>query len=111
MNQIVMPPKTAASASRSIVESRNAPNLPELPLILASCPSSMSVNTKTVAVNAPGKSSPIGNMRQRRRGYADGAGDRDHVRGDRRARETLDDRVEQAREEGTKEVQHGRKGS
>ena len=36
--------------------------MPELPLIRASCPSSMSVNTKTVAVNAPGKSSPIGNM-------------------------------------------------
>ena len=62
MNQIVMPPKTAASPSRSMVESRKAPYLPELPLILASWPSSMSVKTKTVAVKAPGKSSPIGNI-------------------------------------------------
>src|SRR5580700_3804707 len=60
MNQIVMPPKMAASANRSIVESRNAPYLPELPLILASWPSSMSVKTKHVAMNAPGNSSPIG---------------------------------------------------
>ncbi len=62
MNQIVMPPKTAASARRSIVESRNAPYLPELPLMRASWPSSMSVKTKTVAVKAPGNSSPIGNI-------------------------------------------------
>ena len=61
MNQIVMPPKTAASANRSMVESRNAPYGPELPLIRASWPSSMSVKTKNVAVNAPGNSSPIGN--------------------------------------------------
>ena len=60
MNQIVMPPKMAASPNRSIVESRNAPNLPELPLILASWPSSMSVKTKHVAMKAPGNSSPIG---------------------------------------------------
>ncbi len=62
MNQIVMPPKTAASPSRSIVESRNAPYLPELPLMRASCPSSMSVKVKTVAVAAPGNSQPIGNI-------------------------------------------------
>ena len=62
MNQIVMPPKIAASPRRSIVESRNAPYLPELPLMRASWPSSMSVKVKIVAVKAPGNSSPIGNM-------------------------------------------------
>src|SRR5215831_1252126 len=36
MNQIVMPPNTAASPTRSIVESRNAPHGPELPLRRAS---------------------------------------------------------------------------
>jgi hypothetical protein len=61
MNQIVMPPKIAASPRRSIVESRNAPYLPELPLMRASWPSSMSVKVKIVAVKAPGNSSPIGN--------------------------------------------------
>ena len=62
MNQIVMPPKMAASPSRSMVESRNAPYLPELPLIRASCPSSMSMKVKNVAVAAPGNSQPIGNI-------------------------------------------------
>ena len=62
MNQIVMPPKTAASPSRSIVESRNAPYLPELPLMRASWPSSMSMKVKTVAVAAPGNSQPMGNI-------------------------------------------------
>ncbi len=62
MNQMVMPPKMAASPKRSMVESRNAPYVPELPLIRASCPSSMSVKMKTVAVAAPGKSQPIGIM-------------------------------------------------
>ena len=62
MNQIVMPPKIAASPRRSIVESRNAPYLPELPLMRASWPSSMSVKVKTVAVAAPGNSQPMGNI-------------------------------------------------
>jgi hypothetical protein len=62
MNQIVMPPKMAASPNRSIVESRNAPYRPELPLIRASWPSSMSVKMKKVAVAAPGKSQPMGNI-------------------------------------------------
>ena len=62
MNQIVMPPKMAASPNRSITESRNAPYRPELPLMRASWPSSMSVKVKTVAVAAPGNSSPIGNI-------------------------------------------------
>src|SRR5215470_7431700 len=61
MNQIVMPPNTAASPTRSIVESRNAPHGPELPLRRASWPSSMSVKTKNVAIAAPGKSQPMGN--------------------------------------------------
>ena len=44
-------------------------------------------------------------------GDADGAGDRDHVGGHRGSREPLDNRVEQAREDGTEEVQHGRSRS
>src|SRR5689334_17473856 len=54
------PPKMPASAIRSMVESRNAPQVPLVPLIRASTPSSMSRNTKIVQVKAPGKSSPIG---------------------------------------------------
>src|SRR5215468_7588848 len=61
MNQIVMPPNTAASPILSIVESRNAPHGPELPLRRASWPSSMSVKTKNLAIAAPGKSQPMGN--------------------------------------------------
>ena len=61
MNQIVMPPNTAASANLSMVESRNAPQGPELPFIRASRPSSMSRKTKIVQMNAPGNSQPIGN--------------------------------------------------
>jgi len=61
MNQIVMPPNTAASANLSMVESRNAPYGPELPFSRASWPSSMSRKTKNVAIAAPGNSQPIGN--------------------------------------------------
>src|ERR1700735_1062839 len=63
MNQIVMPPKMAASANPSIVESRNAPYLPELPLILARWPSSTSEQKKQDAMDAPANSSPIGSSR------------------------------------------------
>ena len=61
MNQITRPLKMPASAIRSMVESRNAPQLPLVPLIRASTPSSMSRSTKIVQVNAPGNSSPMGN--------------------------------------------------
>src|SRR6476660_5470284 len=60
MNQMTRPLKMPASAIRSMVESRNAPQVPLVPLIRASTPSSMSRNTKIVQVKAPGKSSPIG---------------------------------------------------
>jgi hypothetical protein len=55
------PLKMAASATRSRVESRNAPHGPLVPFIRASSPSSMSVNTKKVHIAAPGNSHPIGN--------------------------------------------------
>src|ERR1700747_1468800 len=55
------PPKMPASAIRSMVESRNAPQVPLVPFIRASTPSSMSRNTKIVQVKAPGNSSPRGN--------------------------------------------------
>src|SRR5215470_13291358 len=58
---MIKPPKMPASAIRSMVESRNAPQRPLVPLIRASTPSSMSRNTKIVQVKAPGKSSPRGN--------------------------------------------------
>src|SRR5580700_9212331 len=61
MNQITRPLKMPASAMRSMVESRNAPQVPVVPFIRASTPSSMSRNTKIVQVKAPGNSSPIGN--------------------------------------------------
>jgi hypothetical protein len=59
-NQITRPLKIPASAIRSMVESRNAPQVPLVPLIRASTPSSMSRSTKIVQVSAPGNSSPIG---------------------------------------------------
>jgi hypothetical protein len=43
-----------------MVESRNAPNLPLVPLIRASTPSSMSVNTKNVATMVPMNRCPVG---------------------------------------------------
>src|SRR6185312_7122142 len=55
------PPKMPASAIRSMVESRNAPQVPLVPFSRASTPSSMSRNTKIVQVKAPGNSSPRGN--------------------------------------------------
>ena len=55
------PAKTAASAIRSRVESRNAPHAPLLPLIRASVPSSMSVNTNTVHTITPASRCPVGN--------------------------------------------------
>src|SRR5258707_7834583 len=54
------PPKMPASAIRSMVESRNAPQVPLVPFSRASTPSSMSRNTKIVQVKAPGNSSPRG---------------------------------------------------
>src|SRR2546430_552422 len=54
------PPKMPASAIRSMVESRNAPQVPLVPFSRASTPSSMSRNTKIVQVKAPGNSSPMG---------------------------------------------------
>jgi hypothetical protein len=43
-----------------MVESRNAPQVPVVPFIRASTPSSMSSSTKIVQVKAPGNSSPMG---------------------------------------------------
>jgi hypothetical protein len=60
-NHAARPPKTLASATRSMVESRNAPNLPVVPLILASVPSSMSVRTKPVQTITPANRCPVGN--------------------------------------------------
>src|SRR5215472_10908027 len=60
MNQITRPLKMPASAIRSMVESRNAPQVPLVPLSRASTPSSMSRKTKMVQVKAPGNSSPLG---------------------------------------------------
>jgi hypothetical protein len=60
-NHQTSPLNIAASATRSSVESTNAPHFPLVPLILASTPSSMSSSTKIVQVKAPGNNSPIGN--------------------------------------------------
>ena len=60
-DQAARPAKTAASAIRSMVESRNAPNAPAVPLILASVPSSMSVRTNPVQTMVPANKCPVGN--------------------------------------------------
>src|SRR5688500_1278498 len=52
-------PKIAASAARSPVESRTAPNTEPPPRARARAPSSMSSSTKTVTVNAPQNSCPV----------------------------------------------------
>jgi len=89
-----------ASAIRSMVESRNAPQVPVVPFIRASTPSSMSRNTKIVQVKAPGNSSPRGEQAQRRAGHAYSADHRDGVRRDRSAHEGPAHRSEQARHGG-----------
>src|SRR6266550_7770270 len=58
---MIRPPKMPASAIRSMVESRNAPQVPLVPFSRASAPSSMSRSTNIVQVKAPGNSSPRGN--------------------------------------------------
>ena len=52
-SQIARPANTAASAIRSSVESRNAPQVPLVPLIRASTPSSMSARTNPVHTMVP----------------------------------------------------------
>src|SRR5918998_3324731 len=52
-------PKIAASAARSPVESRTAPNTEPPPRARARAPSSMSSSTKTVTVNAPQNNCPV----------------------------------------------------
>ena len=51
---------TAASATRSRVESRNAPNTPVVPLTRARAPSSMSAITKNVQTIVPANRWPVG---------------------------------------------------
>src|SRR4249920_1709478 len=55
-----MPPKTAASPSRSDVESRKAPQLLAFPVILAIRPSIMSETTKMTTMSTPCHSQPWG---------------------------------------------------
>src|SRR5689334_8122264 len=55
-----MPPNTAASPSRSRLESRKAPQLLVRPLDLAIWPSMPSASTKTVTQTAPCQSHPCG---------------------------------------------------
>ncbi len=61
MNHRTSPPKIDASAIRSRVESRKAPNGPEVPFTRASAPSSMSENTKIVHTTVPANRCPVGN--------------------------------------------------
>ena len=97
-----------ASAIRSMVESRNAPQVPLVPFSRASTPSSMSRNTKIVQVKAPGNSSPGREQGERSAGDADRADDGDGVRRYRGTREDLARGGEQARHGGPQHVQHGR---
>ncbi len=55
---IISPAKIAASATRSMVESRKAPNLEILPVTRATAPSSMSNSTNAVMTIVPQKNSP-----------------------------------------------------
>ncbi len=58
--QSAKPPKIAPSATRSSVESRNAPHRLEIPACRAMFPSTRSEKTKTVMTIVPQKNSPIG---------------------------------------------------
>lgn len=58
--QSAMPPKTAESAARSSVESRNAPQRLERPDWRAMVPSIRSEKTKRVMITVPQKNSPRG---------------------------------------------------
>jgi hypothetical protein len=61
VSQIASPANTAASAIRSRVESRNAPQAPLVPFTRASAPSSMSASTKAVHTIVPANRWPVGN--------------------------------------------------
>ena len=60
-SQMARPANTAASLTRSRVESRNAPQAPLVPFIRASTPSSMSARTKKVHTTVPANRCPVGN--------------------------------------------------
>ncbi|MNW59174.1 hypothetical protein D3C74_370760 [compost metagenome] len=60
-NHTISPVKIAASASRSSVESRNAPHGPERPDSRAITPSSASENAKTMIAMVPANRCPVGN--------------------------------------------------
>ena len=55
-----MPPNSAASATRSSVESRNAPKSSVRPILRAIAPSIRSLNTKAVITRQPCQSIPCG---------------------------------------------------
>ena len=78
----VIAANSAPSAIRSQTESSTAPNGVLYPRARAIAPSIMSNSTKTVASSAPRNSWPRGMNHDRRGRGADGAGDRDRVRGD-----------------------------
>ena len=55
-----MPPNSAASATRSSVESKKAPKVPVRPILRAIAPSMRSLNTKAVTTSTPCQSMPCG---------------------------------------------------
>jgi hypothetical protein len=59
-NHQISPANTAASETRSRLESRNAPHWPVMPRARASAPSTMSKSTKMVIANEPQNKSPRG---------------------------------------------------
>ena len=59
-NQAASPANTDASATRSRVESRNAPKMPVVPLTRARAPSSMSAITKNQQTIVPANRWPVG---------------------------------------------------